>query len=435
MSPTLVTNLFEQVGGRGLVVQADLLTRSEWGDALQSLKGRLHGRPLIVQGVPPTAYSDLPRLEDLAEHGPSIEQQDHDPGRLSLVISTGGTTGRPKSVMHCENTVVYSAREFAKALHYTDADVHVAFGPYGHASGSIHEIYLPLMYGASVLPNSRWQPFEVAQAIARFGGTCCITVGTHMFDLLAMDRSADLLLRSLRLVTSGAGPDHLYENAERRFGFKVVRVFGLSECLGHAVGRPDDPPEVRWHADGVPFPGIESLILDPEGRPASSGVVGEYAVRGPSLFMGYYGQPDLTAASLTSQGFYRTGDLMVRDDNGYITWSGRLKDVIRRGGLQIDATELENLLEQHDSVREVVVVGEPDPRLSERAVIVVVPHADRPRPTLDDLTAHLRGNGIPKEGLPERLLFRDSLPRTEFGKFHRAEIKAWLLTQAVSEPD
>jgi acyl-CoA synthetase (AMP-forming)/AMP-acid ligase II len=270
----------------------------------------------------------------------------------------------------------------------------------------------------------------VAQAIARYGGTCCITVGTHIFDLLEMDPSADPLLHSLRLVTSGAGPDHLYENAERRFGFKVVRVFGLSECMGHAVGRPDDPSELRWHADGVPFPGIESRIVDALGQVLPKGTAGEYLVRGPSLFMGYLGQPEATAAAVTQDAFYRTGDQMVENEAGYITWSGRLKDIIRRGGLQIDALELEILLAEHPRVREVVVVAEPDPRLGERPVMVVVADDNSRRPTHEELLAHLAAHGIPKESLPEKLVFRESLPRTEFGKFNRAWIKVWLAEQS-----
>lgn len=428
MTPTLVLNLFDQVGGRGLVLEAGLLERPEWQDAVESLRDRLRGRPLLVQGT----AAGLPSLESLAAGGPAIDPVDPDPGRVSLVISTGGTTGRPKSVMHCENTLMYAAREFARAIDFTAADVHVAFGPYGHASGSVFEVYMPLMHGAALLPNPRWKALPVAEAISRYGGTCCITVGTHMFDLLELGPSADHLLRSLRLVTSGAGPDYLYENAEKRFGFKVVRVFGLSECMGHAIGRPSDPGQVRWHADGVPFPGVDSRIVDGLGQPLPDEQPGEYLVRGPSLFMGYFGQPEVTAAAVTDDGFYRTGDLMVRDGNGYITWSGRLKDIIRRGGLQIDAIELENLLSEHALVREVVVVGEPDPRLGERAVIVLVPEDPAHPPAHDELLAHLAGRGIPRESLPERMVCADTLPRTEFGKFHRVQIKAWLASQTVS---
>jgi len=143
-------------------------------------------------------------------------------------LSTGGTTGKPKSVVHCDNTMIYAARRYAEATDYTENEVQVAIGPYGHASGSVFDIYMPLLCGASVLPNGRWQALSVAEAIAEFHGTYAMTVGTHLFDLLALEPGAEPLLSSMRLVTSGAGANQLFEDVERRFGFKVVRVFGLS---------------------------------------------------------------------------------------------------------------------------------------------------------------------------------------------------------------
>jgi cyclohexanecarboxylate-CoA ligase len=425
ISPTLAMNVFEQVGARGIVLQAGLLRQEEWRGAFETLQRQLPGRLVMLQGEAPaqSGYASLPTLEASAASGPLLERRDRDPGRPSLVISTGGTTGRPKSVLHSDNSLVYVARRFAAATDFTEADVHVAFGPYGHVSGSVLEVCMPLLHGASILPIARWRALPVADAIARWGGTYCITVGTHLFDLLSLEPGTEPLLRSLRLVTSGAGPDHLFEDAERRFGIPIVRVFGLSECMGHAIGRPGDAPELRLHRDGVAFPGVEYRILDPLGKPVPQGMPGEYFCRAPSLFMGYFGQPELTAASVTPDGFYRTGDLMIEDADGYLTWSGRLKDIIRRGGLQIDAVEIENILSEHPKIAEVVVVGEPDPRLGERAVAVVVCGNEEDRPDLEDLCEHLTSRGVGNESLPERIVFAASLPRTEFGKFHRVEIK------------
>jgi non-ribosomal peptide synthetase component E (peptide arylation enzyme) len=148
--------------------------------------------------------------------------------------------------------------------------------------------------------------------------------------------------------------------------------------------------------------------------------------------MGYHGQPDLTASAITEDGFYRTGDLMVRDTAGRLKWAGRLKDVIRRGGLQIDVIEMESILAEHPKVAEVAVVGEADPRMGERAVAVVVPAADEQAPELDELTDYLLGRGMSKESLPERLLTRASLPLTERGKIQRAALKSWVAEQVAA---
>ena len=322
-----------------------------------------------------------------------------------------------------DEALVYAAKQFGAATGYTETDVHVAFAPYGHAGGSVFEVYMPLYYGASILPIARWRPQPVAEEIERWGGTFFITMGTHIFDLLTLDAELRSCLRSVRLVTSGAGPDSLFEDGERELGFPIVRVYGCSECPGHAIGRLDDPADVRLRQDGVPFPGLEHRIVDPTGAPVEDGKAGEYQVRGPNLFMGYAGQPELTAQAVTEDGFYRSGDLMVSSAQGYINWSGRTKDIIRRGGLQIDPIEMEGMLVQHPKVSMVVVVGEPHPRLGERAVVVAVAENAEDPPSLEECCAHLLAQGLPKQNLPERLIVTDDIPRTELGKFHRVEVK------------
>jgi non-ribosomal peptide synthetase component E (peptide arylation enzyme) len=227
----------------------------------------------------------------------------------------------------------------------------------------------------------------------------------------------------VRVIATGAGPDEMFVNADREL-FKVVRVYGCSEACGHALGRLDDLPDVRVLQDGIPFAGMEWRIVDAYGNRVEPGTVGEYQCRGPNLFMGYYGQPELTAQAVTSDGFYRSGDLMVESPEGYVSWTGRTKDIIRRGGLQIDPIEIEGMLSRHPQIATVAVVGQPDPRLGERAVIVAVP-AGEPA-DLDALCAYLLTEGLPKQSLPERLVYLDELPRTAVGKVHRVEVRHML---------
>ena len=437
VSPTLALNLFEQVGCRGVLLESDLLQRPEWRELFDALRTRASCRHVLLSG--PVAndlpqYGSLPTLEHACTTGREISQRAKDPSRPALVLTTGGSTGVPKSVVHCEEALIFAGRSFGRSTDFTAEDVYVAFGPYGHASGSVFDVYMPLLSGASILPNARWKAQPVAEAISRYGGTYCITVGTHVFDMLALESGTEPLLKSMRLVVSGAGPDHLFVDAERRFGFRVVRDYGLSECLGHAPGRPGDAAEVRLHKDGVPFPGHEYRITEPGTlNPVPLGQAGEYVCRGPSLFMGYFGQPELTRAALTEDGFYRTGDLMIATEDGYLSCAGRIKDVIRRGGLQIDVLEMERLLAEHAKIAEVVVVGIAHPRLGEQAVIVAIPRVDSDRPRLEDLVAHLVERGLPRECLPERLVFTATLPRTEWGKFNRVELRKWLAEQPVAE--
>ena len=416
LSPAGALSLVGQLDGRGLVIERRLLERDGWPEALAELRGRLAGRPLWLHGD-----GESPTLADAIAGGRPADPVAHDPGQPSLILATGGTTGVPKSIVHCSETLVYAARRFGAAIGFSERDVHVAIAPYGHAGGSVFEMYMPLLHGASVLPIARWKPREVAETIERYGGTFFIAMGTHVYDLLELDPSPAPQLRSIRLIATGAGPDEMFTRADREL-FKVLRVYGCSEACGHALGRLDDPPEIRTLQDGIPFAGMDWRIVDPEGKPVPPGGVGEYQCRGPNLFMGYHGQDDLTAKALTADGFYRSGDLMVESSDGYLSWTGRTKDIIRRGGLQIDPIEIEGMLSRHPRIATVAVVGQPDPRLGERAVIVAVP-AGEPA-DLDGLCAYLLGEGLPKQSLPERLVYLDELPRTAVGKVHRVEVRA-----------
>src|SRR5215207_1689893 len=249
MSAAEAINLFAQLDARGLILQRSLLEKDGWAEAFAQLRERLQGRPVWIHGETVDA---LPTLAHAIEQGPAIDPVEQDPGHPCLVLATGGTTGMPKSVMHCSETLVYAARNFGRTIGYGADDVHVAIAPYGHAGGSVFEMYMPLLYGASILPIARWKPREVTETIERYGGTFFIAMGTHLYDLLALDPSPGPQLRSMRLVATGAGPDQLFVDADREL-FRVARVYGCSEACGHALGRIDDPAEVRLRQDGIPF--------------------------------------------------------------------------------------------------------------------------------------------------------------------------------------
>jgi acyl-CoA synthetase (AMP-forming)/AMP-acid ligase II len=424
LSPTEAVNLFEQLDARGLIIEGDLLGKEGWPEAFAHLR---RGRPVWIHGEP---VDGLPTLAEAIEHGRPADLAEQDPEQPCLVLATGGTTGMPKSVMHCAQTLVYAARNFGRAVGYGEHDVHVAIAPYGHAGGSVFEMYMPLLHGAAVLPIARWKPREVAREIERYGGTFFIAMGTHVYDLLALEPSAAPQLRGVRCIATGAGPQEIFVRCDREL-IPVVRVYGLSEAVGHALGRLDHPAQVRTLQDGMPFEGMDWRIVDPQGNPVPPGGVGEYQCRGPNLFMGYYGQDDATAAALTEDGYYRTGDLMVLSPEGYVSWTGRTKDIIRRGGLQIDPIEIEGMLSRHPQIATAAVVGQPDPRLGERAVIVAVAEPGE-RAELAELCTYLQNEGLPKRSLPERLIYVDDLPRTGVGKVHRVEVKRMIAEEVTA---
>ena len=433
-SPAQACLLAEATGAAVLVVSGRVLSRPGWEEVLAELGSRAPSIRRVYVADPQAAplwveAGAHPSLLDACAGGSRAEPSvpPRDPSELALLLSTGGTTGPSKVVMHCEQASVYAAGQYAQLCGLGSGDVVLSAGPYGHASGTVFTLYAPIIAGAAVLPLVSWDAGRCVEDVSRYGVTWGLLSGTHIYDLLGLGDEAVQGLRSLRGISAGSGSDALYLEAERRFGFAIRRMYGLSECLGHALMPLDAPPDRRMARDGLPFAAIEAIVLDQEsGEPLGPGEVGEYVVRGPSLFMGYLGRPELTAESVREGGYLRTGDLMSIDDLGYVKYVGRLKDVIRRGGVNIDPMEVERVLIQHPGVADVSVVGLPDPRLGETAV-AAVETVDGAGPTLAAIVEFLAAREVPVQAHPERLVVVEELPRTEFGKHNKAKLREQLL--------
>jgi acyl-CoA synthetase (AMP-forming)/AMP-acid ligase II len=422
-SRSQLLGLVNATNAAAVVISGRVLAKDGWTDALAALAPRL--RVLALTDFPhaPAWASDHSDLSSLSGGFEPAEVRQTDTGAPFLLLSTGGTTGPSKVVMHAENAAVYAAGQYGERCELAPDDRVLSAGPFGHASGTIFTLYAPVIAGASVLPVARWAPEQVSREVNRYGVTWCLLSGTHIYDMLQLDDEHAAMWSSVRGLSAGSGSDERYVAAERRFGFRIRRMYGLTECAGHAVMPIDAPEDVRMVRDGLPFDGVECFI-------AGRGEVGEYLVRGPSLMLGYLDRPELTAETVTPEGFLRTGDVMSIDESGFVRYVGRVKDVIRRGGVNIDPLELERVLVQHPDVNDITVVGVPHPRLGEQAVAVIVPRAGT-EPTLADLTALLTERDVPRQSHPERVVIADDLPKTEFGKHNKAAVKQMLADTGV----
>jgi acyl-CoA synthetase (AMP-forming)/AMP-acid ligase II len=417
-SRSQLLGLVDATHAAAVVISGLVLAKGDWEGTLAGLRGRLRALALTNAADAPEWASDLPDLSSLSCRFEPAEVRQTDTGAPFLLLSTGGTTGPSKVVMHGENAAVYAARQYAERCELSPRDRVLSAGPFGHASGTIFTLYAPIIAGASVLPVARWEPQQVSRDVDRYGATWCLLSGTHIYDMLQLDDEHVAMWSSVRGLSAGSGSDERYAAAERRFGFRIRRMYGLTECTGHAVMPVDAPDDVRMVRDGLPFDGVECFI---EG----DGEVGEYLVRGPSLMLGYLDRPELTAGTVTAEGFLRTGDVMSIDDAGFVRYVGRVKDVIRRGGVNIDPLELERVLVQHPNITDITVVGVPHPRLGEQAVAVVVPRPGT-EPNLAELTALLMEGDVPRQSHPERVVIVGDLPKTEFGKHNKATVKQML---------
>jgi 3-phosphoshikimate 1-carboxyvinyltransferase len=220
------------------------------------------------------------------------------------------------------------------------------------------------------------------------------------------------------VATGAAVPRGLAQRATRVLGSTVCGAWGSTEsCLG-SLAAPGDSPANVWGTDGRALRGIELRVVDERGRAQPPGVEGHFEVRSPTMFAGYADHPKWTADAFTSDGWFRTGDLATLDESGYLRITGRVRDVINRGGEKVPVAEVEQLLSDHPAIVDVAIVAMPDERLGERACAFVVLRAgawfdfDRMRHYLDACQ-------VAKHYWPERLEVIEALPRTPSGKVQK----------------
>jgi non-ribosomal peptide synthetase component E (peptide arylation enzyme) len=235
---------------------------------------------------------------------------------------------------------------------------------------------------------------------------------THGADVLRAARESPRDTSALRVLAApGQSPERRIAMREV-FGLPPLADYGLSEVPGHAAHGRNEPWQKTIETEGRPFPGTEITILDAEGRPLPPGQTGAIAVNGPSRFLGFWGNEELTRASLTPWGGYLTGDIGYLDAEGHLVYRGRSKDIIRRGGVTLVSAEIEAAVLRHPAVHEVAVVPLPDDRLGERACAAVIPERGHRAPTLAELREHLAAEGLAKYCWPEAIEVFEDFPRT-----------------------
>ena len=295
----------------------------------------------------------------------------------ALIVYTSGTTGPPKGAVIPRRAIAGTLDALADAWQWTGDDVLVHGLPLFHVHGLMLGILGPLRRGGCVRHLGRFESEGVTREL-NDGATMLFGVPT-MYHRIAQALSTEPeLVKALvgaRLLVSGSAalPVHDHERIAAATGRRVVERYGMTETLMNTSVRADGEP--RAGAVGLPLPGVElRLVEEAGGHHLDDETVGEIQVRGPNLFTGYLNRPDATEAAFTADGWFRTGDMAVRDPDGYVRIVGRkATDLIKSGGYKIGAGEIENALLEHPGVREAAVTGEPDADLGERIVAWVVP--------------------------------------------------------------
>jgi acyl-CoA synthetase (AMP-forming)/AMP-acid ligase II len=344
---------------------------------------------------------------------------------LDHICFTSSTTGRPKAVMHSFDTLAALNAAFSQRFSLGPETPIFMASPLGHSVGAYHGARLSLFNAAPLILQERWDP-EAALATIR-EHRCAFTAAATPFltDLVgAPPRSNPCKLDSLRWFLCGGAqvPPSLMDRAGEEFPqTRVTVLWGMTEG-GLTTCHADSPREKFRSTCGTGLPGLEIHTIDGEGNALGSESEGELVMRGPGVFFGYLGQDDLYRSLLTTDAFFRTGDLAVIDAEGYVRITGRAKDLIIRGGVNISPVPIEDALAAHPNITSVAVIGAPDERMGERLCAVI--EARGRRPELSELQHFIRERGLPKYLAPELLHFVDAMPRTPAGKIRKVELRS-----------
>ncbi|MGP0030335.1 MAG: AMP-binding protein [Acidimicrobiales bacterium] len=401
-----------------LVLTADRFGQAEYLSAYAELLGDL-GKPWAVVGT--TAPEDLPAhatpFPRLLQAAPMNDPVLVDPDAPALVAFTSGTTRDPKGVVHSHRTIGFEARQLSE-LTPVGGPPPITGAPVGHFIGMLNAFLCSLIRHEPINLLDVWNPAEVLRLMRE--EALGVSGGATYFITSLLDHPdfTEAHLAYMPYAGMGGSPVPVaFTERASRLGIRVFRSYGSTEQPSITGSYIDEPEPKRLTTDGHPLPGVE-IELDADGQILS---------RGPDLFLGYT-DPDLTSQVFDAEGWFHTGDVGVLDRDGYLTITDRISDVIIRGGENISAQEVEEILLGLDAVAEVAVVAQPDARLGERAVAVVRMREGAPPPALPQVREHLASRHLAKQKWPESIRAVNDFPRTASGKVQKFRLREQLRT-------
>lgn len=339
----------------------------------------------------------------------------------AAILYTSGTTGQPKGAMLTHDNLASNAKALHEAWGFVDDDVLLHALPIFHTHGLFVALHCVLLNATGMLFLPRFDLDSVLRLLPR--ATVMMGVPTYYTRLLASPEFTAELCGHMRLFVSGSAPlrAETFEQFQRRTGHAILERYGMTET-GMNTSNPLAGPRIAGTV-GRPLPGVEVRVCESDGTPLAAGAVGELEVRGPNVFKGYWRKPDKTRAEFRDDGFFRTGDLGLIDENGYVTIVGRSKDMIISGGFNVYPKEIENAIDRLPGVRESAVFGVAHPDFGEGVAAAVVLEdgggdAGHARALIARLKDRLAGYKVPK-----RIVFVAELPRNAMGKVEKNRLR------------
>jgi long-chain acyl-CoA synthetase len=360
--------------------------------------------------------------QTLAAMVPDTRVIEREPEDTAVILYTSGTTGKPKGAELTHANMSKNAEVSARLFSLTSDGVIFGGLPMFHSFGQTCALNASVQMGACVTLLPRFDPASALEALRRDRVTIFEGVPTMYAALLQYPQHADYDTSALRLCVSGgaAMPVEILRGFEETFGCIILEGYGLSETSPVAsFNHPDR--ERKPGSIGTPIEGVDFRLVDDDFADVPEGQVGEIAVKGHNVMKGYWNRPDATDSAI-QDGWFRTGDMARRDEDGYYFIVDRKKDMIISGGFNVYPQMIEQAIYQHPAVQEVIVIGIPDAYRGEAAKAFVKLRNGAGQFTLEELRTFLSGK-VGKHELPAALEFRDELPRTTVGKLSRHELR------------
>lgn len=345
-----------------------------------------------------------------------------DPESIYCLLYTSGTTGKPKGVMIPHRMVAWNGYNTAVNWQLGESDVSPLFTPLYHAGGLAAFLVPIVVAGGTIVLHREFDVHEVWSVIVREKCTVMLGVPTIYKMLLEAPECNDIDLRHVRWFISGGAPlpVELVE-AYRQRGVVLKQGYGLTEVGVNCFSMTSKEAIRKVGSIGKPMMFTEALVVDGEGKPVAADGQGELWLRGPHVCKGYWQDPVATAAALDEAGWFHTGDIVRRDEDGFFYVVGRSKDMFISGGVNVYPIEIESELLRHPAVADAAVIGVPHATWGEVGAAFVVA-TTKVATSSDELTAFL-GASLAKYKLPREFIFVESLPRTAYGKVVKAELR------------
>ena len=348
-----------------------------------------------------------------------------DANDILLINFTSGTEMDPKGFLHSHNTILGNTKTMCDECCFERGEeVLLSFSPMTHTFGLMITYFGAIPAGKVVLVEM-YDPKETLRLVKKERITYIQGTPTHLARFLNHPEFEEYDLTSLKVFATGGAPispELIKKFKERLPQCSLTNWFGMGEDIVHTYTKVDDPTEILINTVGGVSPGSEVRIVNEKTEEVSQGEVGEIAYRGANMFLGYFKNPEQTEKTRDNEGWFYTGDDGLIDNQGCLRLRGRKKEMINRGGTKVFPLTVENVLCFHPKVQGVVVVGMPDPELGERVCAYIVPKM-REKVTLDEVTSYMKGKGVSRYEIPERLEIREQFPLLPSGKIDRRALK------------